>query len=273
MILPVFSNVEQPISLAFARSGAVAVLDRDGRRLWITDAAGNADDIELVDPARCVRFFEDEPIVLTSEQELVRVKADGSRGASLRVRDDARSFAITPSGSAIVVYGRDGTASHHTVLERLGASPLAWTDAPLVEATAVACDPGGVWVAGTGRDEPTYRVIYMRPVSGGYTPVFSLPLPAPARSVALGPDGAFYVVLEPGDSIVRIERGRVINPVPLETPVHEVARRPVAAGEPAGLSACGPRGMIELDELVDAPATAPDFTPPACDSAGDNGCA
>ncbi len=238
-------------------------MDRQGRRLSFVpsdETGGDRLALELVEPGRCVRFFEEQPIVLTTDNELVRLKADGSRGASIRVKNDPRAFAVTPSGSAIVVYGRHGVAEHGVLLERLGDNPLAWTDAPLVDATAVTCDPGGVWVAGTGRDQPLSRVVYMRPVPNGYEPIHTVALPRPARALAVGPDGALYVVLEPGESLVRVERGRPAAPKRVAAPVRDLVR---VGGS---LWGCGPRGVVALDAFLPPPAEPSAFTPPPCTS-------
>ncbi|MDH3590502.1 MAG: hypothetical protein OER88_01395 [Planctomycetota bacterium] len=257
MRTPSFPHLEQPCSLCLGPGAHAVALDRQGRRLWWTDAEG-ARAIDLSESARACRLHGREIILLTDDDELVRLDATGARLASMRLNADARAFAITPGGSAIVVYGRRGVQEHGVVMQRLSDSPLEWTEAPLLDAVAVACGSGEVWVAGTGTQAPLARAIRLRPVPGSYKVLESVALPRPPRAAAVGPDGALYLVLEPGESIMRVHRGQASTPRSLSAPVRDVAR---GGGS---LWGCGPRGLVDLTGYVPAAPDPIEFTPPPC---------
>ncbi|MGH7162493.1 MAG: hypothetical protein ACREID_03330, partial [Planctomycetota bacterium] len=89
--------------------------------------------------------------------------------------------------------------------------------------------------------------VRLRPTSSGFSVREVVPLPAPPRSAAIGPDGALYVLLEPGEAVVRRFAGSPEPPRVLPEPATELAR----VG--AELWSCGPRGLRDLTHLVPPP--------------------
>ncbi|MHC4547708.1 MAG: hypothetical protein ACYTEZ_02940 [Planctomycetota bacterium] len=246
--------LEQPTSCDVSAAGRMAVLDRGGQRLCLA-GEGAAPVVHALDfRAIRVRFLGESLALLGPEGELLTLEPDGEKLGETRVRAGAVNLAVMRSGSVVVTYGRRGVQEHGITLERLGPTPLVHRDPVLLDATGLAVESGGFWLAGTGSAAPAARAVRLRPVPAGLSVRGVVALPAPPRSVTVGPDGALYVVLEPGESLVRV-RGKAAGPVArLPDPVHELARGSQR------LWSCGPRGLRDLTRLVprpDAPSPIP----------------
>jgi hypothetical protein len=163
-------------------------------------------------------------------------------------------LAFTRSGGLLVSYGRQ----QELTLERLGTAPLSYTDAAVLDACCLAVESGGIWIAGTGPADPPARAARLRPVAGGLKVRETVGLPRPPRAIGIGPDGALYVVLEPGETVVRVAGGRVGAPQRLAAPVHDLARAVRT------LWSCGPRGLHDLTYLVPPAADRPEIDLPPC---------
>jgi len=253
--------LEHPFAFDVADSGRVALLDRGGRRLCLlqhgADEAPFAHDLERA--AFRVRFRDEDLVLLGRDAQLLRVGADGGVRGVARVRPGASDLAVLPSGSVAVSYDRDGIREHGVVLERLGGTPCALRDAGLLDATCLAVESGGLWVAGMADAEPVARAVRVRPVPAGLEVREVVALPAPPRSLAIGPDGALFVLLEPGESLVRVHAGEVGAARDLASPLHALARHGRL------LLGCGSRGVEDLSGFVPPPESdcpAPDL--PSC---------
>ena len=223
-------------SLDFSETGVVAVLDETGRRLGIGAAVHDLDFA-----ASCCRFHG-ENIALMGSGRLRTLRADGSMIGEMHVPPEAADLALLPGGSVLVGTGR--------TLHRLGDAQVSHEERGLKKIRAIAVESGGVWVAGSER-----RAVRLRPVEGGYVVRDFLELPGEPCAAAIGPDGELYLVLEPGDRIVRgVEEPRALPAV-----VTELAR----SGR--GLWGCGPAGLVDLSALVPAPdGEGPAFDLPSC---------
>jgi hypothetical protein len=234
----------QPLSLDVSPSSLMAVLDSGGRRLCFgregrPPAAHDVDFAAL----RC-RFHGESIVLLGPEGELRTVGTDGLALGETRVRPGAVNLAVLRGGSVLVSYGRRGGQAHGITLERLGPTPLVHKDPILLDATGLAVESGGFWLAGTGSAAPAARAVRMRPVPAGLSERQIVALPEPPRAAAVGPDGALYVVLEPGESLVRVSDARAGPVTRLPEPTHDLAR----GGR--RLWSCGPRGLCDLTHLV-----------------------
>lgn len=227
-----------------APSGRVATVA--GRSLSVD--GGTA--IELGFEGRRCRFRGEEIVVLGAGGELLSVAADGSVRGRARVREEARDVAALPGGSVLVCYGpRAGVT-----LERFGEAPCVFKDATLLDAMCLAVESGGVWVLGTAAEPPPARAVRLRPVPDGFRVREVVALPAPPRAAAVGPDGALYVLLEPGTSVVRVDGGRAGEPSLLPAPLHDLARHG------RRLLGRGDRAVDDLSRLVPKPLR--DAAPP-----------
>ncbi len=236
--------LEQPLSLDVSSGKRMAVLDRGGHRLCL-GREGRPPAAYPIDFAatRC-RFRGEAVVLLGKEGELRTVGKDGATISEARVRAGAVNLAVLRGGSVLVSYGRRGGQAHGITLERLGPTPLVYTDPVLLDATGLAAESGGFWLAGTGSAAPAARAVRMRPVPSGLSERAVVALPAPPRAASVGPDGALYVVLEPGETLVRVHDGRAEPVTRLPEPAHDLAcdrRR---------LWSCGPRGLCDLTHLV-----------------------
>jgi hypothetical protein len=236
--------LEQPLSLDVSASGRMAVLDRGGGRLCF-GRAGRPPTSHTVDFAasRC-RFYAESVVLLGREGELRTVGKDGATIGETRVRAGAVNIAVLRGGSVLVSYGRRGGQEHGITLERLGPTPLVHRHATLLDATGLAVESGGFWLAGTGSVAPAARAVRMRPVPSGLSERQVVALPAPPRAAAVGPDGALYVVLEPGESLVRVHDAHAGPVARLPEPAQDLARHR------RRLWSCGPRGLCDLTHLV-----------------------
>lgn len=237
------------IAFDVAPSGRVAVLDGDGRRLSI-EGAGPSRALALdFDALRC-RFRGEDLVVLGRKGELLSLAGDGKERGTMRVREGALDVAVLRGGSIVVSYGRRGSQRHGVTLERLGDAPCVFKDAALLDATCLAAESGAVWVLGTAAEQPTARAVRLRPVAGGLAVKAVVALPAPPRAAAVGPDGALFVLLEPGESLVRVDAGAAGAPVRLPVPLHALARHG------RKLLGCGARGVEDLTRFVPRPLAA-----------------
>lgn len=227
--------------LAFdvAPSGRVATLRDDGRSLSLGE--------QVIDPgfvaARC-RFRDEDLVVLGRKSELLSLAADGTRRGPARVREDARDVAVLPGGSVLVGYGRRAGVT----IERFGESPCTFREPTLIDVSCLAAESGGAWVLGTAAEAPTSRALRLRPVAEGFRVREMVALPAAARAAVIGPDGALYVLLETGSSLVRVDAGHAGEPALLPGPLHDLAR------DGRKLLGCGPTGIEDLTRLVPPPA-------------------
>jgi hypothetical protein len=230
-----------------APSGRVVTLD--GRRISVE---GHALEIDF-EAARC-RFRGEDLVVLGRKSELLSVASDGKSRGVLRVRDGALDVAVLRGGSVVISYGRRGSQRHGVTLERIGDAPCVFKDPELLDATCLAPESGGVWVLGTAAEPPTCRALRLRPVAQGFAAREVVALPAPPRSAAVGPDGALFVLLEPGESLVRVDGGAAGAAVRLQGPLHALARHG------RKLLGLGARGVEDLSRLVAKPLR--DAAPP-----------
>ncbi len=224
-----------------APSGRIALAR--GRRLSVEGAAPIDLDFE---PLRC-RFRGEDLVVLGRKSELLSVAADGKLRGKLRVREAALDVVVLKGGSIVVSYGRRGLERHGVTLERLGDAPCVFKDDALLDATCLAPESGGVWVLGTAAASPTCRALRLRPGAQGFAVREVVALPAPPRSAAIGPDGALFVLLEPGETLVRVDGGVAGAPVRLPAPLHALAR------QGRKLLGCGAKGVEDLGRLVPKP--------------------
>jgi len=236
-------------------AGRQALLDEEGRRLRLVVSGEPPVEIDLDFTAQRCRF-RGESLCLLGEDRLWSLTAAGVVRGSVPLRADATDVAILPSGSLLVSYGPRGFAAHGVTLERLGPAPLVHGEPALPGATCVAAESGGFWAAGP---VPAPRAVRFRPRPDGVAAGSPVALPAAPRALSIGPDGALYVLLEPGDALVRVDGG-VAGPVhALSAAAHELARAPQA------LLACGPGGVADLTELVPPPGPPPPPPPlPPC---------
>jgi hypothetical protein len=240
-------------------SGRMAGIGRP-RRIMLSKRNGFPRFIPLdFDAVRC-RFRGEDLVVLGRGGELLSISPEGEMLGIVRVREGARDIAVLPGGSILVSYGRPGTERHGVTLERFGERPCVFRDPVLVDATCLAAESGGVWVLGTAAEEPTWRGVRLRPVPTGFLAREVVALPGPPRSAAVGPDGALYVLLEPGEEIVRVD-GVVGPPIRLASPLLALAR---CERELVGFGAT--EGLEDLTHLVPRPLrdAAPPPLPP-CD--------
>jgi hypothetical protein len=240
-------------------SGRIAGIGRP-RRIMLALRGGRPRFVPLdFDAVRC-RFRGEDLVVLGRGGELLSISPDGEKRGVVRVREGALDLAVLPGGSILVSYGRPGTGRHGVTLERFGDPPCVFRDPVLLDATCLAAESGGVWVLGTAAEEPMSRGVRLRPVPTGFVAREVVALPGPPRSAAVGPDGALYVLLEPGGSVVRVD-GVAGPPVPLASPLLALAR---CERELLGFGA--PKGLEDLTHLVPRPLrdAAPPPLPP-CD--------
>jgi hypothetical protein len=240
-------HFERPVSFDVDASGRFLVLDAGGERLSLV-RPGEAPRVfrGSFRAIRC-RFAGEAIAVLCADGLLRTLSEDGTPIGEARVRAGAANLAVARSGALLVSYGRRGVAEHGFVLERFGEAPLALPEGPLLEANVLAVESGGFWIAGTGAAVPASRALRLRPAPAGFAIRATVGLQAPPRTAAVGVDNALYVVLEPGESVVRIDGERAEPVRPLPEPVTELAR----LGK--HLVALGPRGFRDLSDLVPRP--------------------
>jgi hypothetical protein len=223
-------------SLDFSAAGRLAVLDERGRRLGLPEI------VEVDPPAFRCRFHGENVALLGADGLLRTLRPDGSPIGEMRLPVAATDLAVLASGSVLI--------GHQSGLVRLSESPLRHATPWPVRAIAV--ESGAVWVLGDA------RALRLRPVATGYEPTDELELPAPARAASIGPDGALYAVLEPGDRLVSASGGDETLPAPAA----DLAR----CG--ARLWICGPQGLFDVTGLLVPRPTddGPRFDLPSCES-------
>jgi len=234
------------IAFDVAPSGRVAALGSDGFTLSL-DCEGETRELDLDFAALRCRFRGEDLVVLGRGSELLSLAGDGAKRGQARVREDARDVAVLPGGSILVGYGRRGADRHGVLLERFGDAPSVFADPGMLDLTCLATESGGVWVLGTAQEPPTCRAERLRPAAKGFTRKEVVALPAPPRAAAIGPDGALYVLLEPGESLVRVDLGAAGAVIRVGTPLHGLARHGKR------LLGCGAKGVEDLSGLLPRP--------------------
>jgi hypothetical protein len=107
------------------------------------------------------------------------------------------------------------------------------------------------------------RAVRLRPVPEGFRVREVVALPAAPRAAAVGPDGALYVLLDGGASVVRVDGGRAGEPALLPAPLHDLAR------DGRRLLGRGDKGVEDLTRLVPRPLH--DAAPPPLPPCGPSG--
>ena len=208
--------------------------------MWLGD-----DAFALDPPAITCRFHGERIALLGVDSKLRSATSDGKILGNVPLRDGATDIAVTAPGSVVVAFDSP------PVLQRFGDAPLEFRHDLLQSASALAVESGAIWVAGPG------RALRLRPVPDGLAVLDEVALDLLPLSAAVGPDGALYVVLEPGDRMLRVFAEQSV--IELPEPVSDIAR----GG--ASLWACGASGVIDLTPLLPAPDDGPQFQLPACD--------
>ncbi|MEE8106842.1 MAG: hypothetical protein V3T86_15015 [Planctomycetota bacterium] len=249
-------GIEDPVSLSAINETHIAFLDRGGDRLVVFAGEELTVLAEGLDGVRCAARAS-ALVVLDRSGGLPSFEL--SRGAlgALDVRAGANAIVFGRGGSLIVGFGEDARREHGDLIERIGASPASASPEGVDGATALAAESGGVWVGGA-RPEP--RMVLLRPSPAGYDERMRFHLPAPPIAAEIGPDGALYVLLEPGDKVLRFFAEG-------DQAVHDLADPPLRDLARAGnrLLGCGPSGLFDLTDLAAEPKhTAPPELPP-CD--------
>jgi hypothetical protein len=239
--------LEGPVSFDASPSGRVAVVDEGGRRLCLGRRGEAPAVVEGAFSSLRVRFYGEQIVLLGADGLLRTLRPDGTPMGEARVRTGAANLAVTRAGGLLVTYGRRGTSDHGVTLDRFGPSPLSYKDPTLLDAVAVAVESGGFWIAGTGSTAPASRAIRLRPTASGLSLRETIALPAPPRAAAIGPDGALFVLLEPGEAVVRYFAERPEAPRSLPETAHEIAR----IGK--GLWVCGQRGLRDVSAFLPRP--------------------
>jgi hypothetical protein len=239
--------LEQPHSLDVSERGAIAVLDQGGRRLSVARPKGKPEVHEIGFRAIRCRFLGEHVVLLGEDGLVVTLRADGTPVGETRVREGAVNLAVTRAGGVLVSYGRRGSQDHGVTMERLGAAPVQYADTSILDANCIAVESGALWLGGTGSESPPARVVRLRPSPAGFSAKGTMSLPAPPRAAAVGPDGALWVLLEPGESVVRIFKDRPEPAQRLREPAAELAR------DRRRLLSCGPRGLCDVTFLVPRP--------------------
>ncbi len=235
---------EQARSFDFSAYGRLALLDRDGGRLRLSADDGVVCEVPGVSGGVRCRWRGGDLMLLSDGDRLLTLAIDGKLMASEAVHPGARDLAVSTEGNALVAYGGRTLERGHAVLERLGRSPGQFATDDLSEACALAPSTGGVWVGGTGPSRPAARILFLRPRAQRFDVRQTIPLPAPPRSAVVGPDGALFVLLEPGEAIVRIWHDEAEKPLRLPAPLVEIHRRK------RQLWGVGPRGFLDLTGFV-----------------------
>jgi hypothetical protein len=251
--------VEQPFCLDVGADGAMLALDRDGWRVSVARAGGRPAAFRPPQRSVAARFAGEHLLLLGEDDVLRTVAPDGTPVGETKLRAGATRFAVTASGGVLVAYGRRGAATHGVTLERIGAHPAVHRDPAILDVATLAIESGAAWILGTGAQAPGARASRLRPKPQGFAPLEVVALPAPPRAACVGPDGALYVVLEPGEAVVRVWNGTAGEPLRLSAPASDLAR-----GE-RSLISCGPRGINDETALVPPPPErGPRFKLPAC---------
>jgi len=241
------------MALDFDVDGRLLVVDRGGMRVSFGIPGEVFTTAILQAPVLRARLHGAH-LVLLERGDRVRTMTEGGMAVgAVGVRPGASQLCFAASGSVIVGYGGDGCESHEVSVERLGASPATWSDDAFGPVFALTCDPGGSWVfdAESG--------LYLRPAAGRFEIAMRVALPSPARAAGRGPDGAVWVLLEPGDRLMRVRAGDAEPPIDLPSELRDVA---VGLRHIWGIDAHGP---VELTHLVPPPdGEGPHFGLPSC---------
>ncbi|MEM8886061.1 MAG: hypothetical protein AAGD14_18495 [Planctomycetota bacterium] len=225
-----FGPFDQPFAFVRSDEGRLACLDEEGTVLWLDERH------ELPAPAMALAFHG-EDLAILADDALWRWGAKGT----IPVPPGARAIAFTMGGGLLLGCPRQ--------LFRLGDHPLELTLPEDFDLRALAVDTGGFWVGGAT------EVIGYRPVPGGVAERRRIPVSAPVRAMAPGPDGRLYLLLEPGREVYC-----------------ETEHRGTATRDLFGMVREGPRlvgladeGLAELSRFVGDAPDAPDIEIPNCD--------
>jgi len=238
-------TLEAPVAFAISESGLVACLDRGGARLRF------AGDERVFDPPAGALAFQDDVLTVLDVDRVVTIGRGRGVLSVTPVRAVATAVAVTMSGGLLVGYGG---SDHGIVVERFGEHPLELRSPPGFAVRALAVDTGGFWVGGDR------RLIGYRPALGNVTLRADLPLDAAARSMAVGPDGALYVLLADGRRLVRVKDGHAEDAGTSDEELAGIARHA------SRLVGCGASATVDLSAFVlPPPEKGPEFVVPACE--------
>ena len=222
-------NYEHATHIVSSETGALAVLDRGGARLFFGDRAH-----ELAAPARGLAFFGEQLGLLVGDE----VQRPGEERA-IPLEPGARAIAFAFSGSLLVGYPQR--------IVRLGDRPLALDLPGAFDLQTIVADPGGFWVGGAK------GMIGFRPTPEGAAIRAEWRTGAPVESMTPGPDGSLYA-LSDGALWRGGER------------VADVACRGLAR-QGRALVGLTENSVVDLTRYVpDAPEDLPDIQLPACES-------
>jgi len=239
------ANLEAPLAFSVSESGTPACLDRGGARLWFKGQR------TLEAPARALAFHG-ETLAVLEEGRVYSLDSAGAVLAVVPVPEHATSLAVSMGGGLLVGFGE---SSHGRVLVRMGEHPLVLTKPAGFAVRAIAVDSSGFWIGGDG------EVIGYRPTLGAVTQRARLTLEAAVRAMAVGPDGALYVLLADGRRLVRVRDGEARVAGKSDEELCGLARRGRA------LIGCGASGEVDLTRFVPhAPDGSPHFEVPSCDT-------
>ena len=231
---------ERPFAVDIAPNGKLLVLDREGLRFG-TGMPGEAPSCCILHVRAKDAVFLDAHIVFLDEEDRVHtLQMSSTPIGSIPVRQGATCIGVAASGSVLIGYAPG--CAHGVQLERLGSAPLTWSHLEFRGVSAIACDSGGVWIL---HERIAWR---MRPKPGAVERTHAVELPAPVRSAATGPEGALFVLLEPGDALVRVFGDRQDAVQPLEAPLLDIG------GGANRLVGCNESGLVDLTGLVPPPA-------------------
>ena len=247
--------LERPFAIDVAPNGRMLLLDHEGKRLCTGQPGEPPSCGTLHVRAKSAALLESHILLLEEGAKLHTLHPGGAPLGAVSIRPRASALAVAPSGSVLVGYSPEGFVEHGVLVERLGSAPLTWSDPTFDGVTALAADSGGVWVV------HGERALRLRPVPGAFEAAQAVTLPAAARAATIGPDGALFVLLEPGDSLVRVFGTEVDAPTALPDVLLDIA------GGGGRLWGCGEPGLVELTELVPPPEAGGRLgPPPACAS-------
>jgi len=239
------SSLQAPVAFAIAESGLAACLDRGGSRLLLGD-----EEREFDLPATALAFH-DEVLTVLDVDRVVAIAPGRGVLSVIPVKAGATAVGVSMGGGLLVGFGE---SEHGTIVQRLGEHPLEIRSPAGFTVRALAVDTGGFWAGGDR------RLIGFRPTVGSVTVRADLPLPAAARAMTVGPDGALYVLLSDGRRLVRVKDGQATDAGTSDEELCGIARYG------RQLLGCGASATVDLSSMVlQPPEKGPEFSVPACD--------